>query len=311
MRGVKMTEAGIRVVSPDGEPPEGSVRVRVASSGICGTDLHLVDLGPSSVILGHEFCGTLDDGTAVAVLPAVRCGSCDRCLAGAEAQCRNALGSLYGIGLDGGLADEVWVAPACASRLPDGLPLDQANLVEPLAVALHGVDRTGVVDGMRVLVIGDGPIGLCTVAAARYRGAEVDLEGHRPYRTEAGERLGASVTVGRDYDVVLDAAGTQDSCDRATRLARPGATLGILGTYWSPITLGLSMQMKELTLVPSFMYGHHHGVDEFAEAAAVLHSRPDLAGVVNTHHFGLDDAAEAFRVAADREERPIKVVVHP
>jgi threonine dehydrogenase-like Zn-dependent dehydrogenase len=71
------------------------------------------------------------------------------------------------------------------------------------------------------------------------------------------------------------------------------------------------MQMKELTLVPSFMYGHHHGVDEFAEAAAVLHSRPDLAGVVNTHHFGLDDAAEAFRVAADREERPIKVVVHP
>jgi len=306
-----MTGDGIRVVPSEGEPPVGSVRVRVASSGICGTDLHLVGLGPSAVILGHEFCGTLDDGTAVAVLPVVRCGTCDRCRAGQESQCRQALGSLYGIGLDGGLADETWIDPACAVRLPDGLPLDHANLVEPLAVGLHGVDRTGVAGGMRVLVIGDGPIGLCTVAAARYRGAEVDLEGRRPYRTDAGERLGASVTVGNDYDVVLDAAGTQESTARSVRLARPGGTVGILGTYWSPISLGLEFQMKELTLVPSFMYGHHHGVDEFAEGADILHSLPDLPDAVNTHRFGLDDAAEAFRVAADRDERPIKVVVRP
>jgi threonine dehydrogenase-like Zn-dependent dehydrogenase len=54
----------------------------------------------------HEFSGTLDDGTPVAVLPVVRCGTYERRLAGAEQQCRNALGAIYGVSLDGGLADE-------------------------------------------------------------------------------------------------------------------------------------------------------------------------------------------------------------
>ena len=294
-----MTTDGSRLVVPDADPAEGSVRVTVASSGICGSDLHMAAMGPSWAILGHEFSGTLDDGTPVAVLPVVHCGTCDRCVAGAAQQCRNALGAMYGVSLDGGLADEAWVDPECAVPLPDGLPVDHANLVEPLAVALHGLHRAGVVDGM------------CTVAAARHLGAQVHLEGHRASRMAAGERLGASAAVGADYDVVLDAAGTQGSLDRATELARPGGTLAILGTYWSPVSLGLGFQMKELTLLPSFTYGHHHGVQEFAEAARILDAVPELADTLVTHHFTLDDAAEAFRVAADRDADPIKVVVHP
>jgi threonine dehydrogenase-like Zn-dependent dehydrogenase len=311
VRGVKMTSDGIRVVASESVPGEGDVRVRVASSGICGSDLHMASFGPSRAILGHEFSGTLDDGTPVAVLPVVHCGTCDRCLAGSEQQCRNSLGAMYGLSLDGGLADEAWVNPACATPLPDGVALDQANLVEPLAVALHGVNRADVVSGMQVLVLGAGPIGLCTVATARYLGAQVDLEGHRPNRVTVGERLGASVDIGTDYDVVLDAAGTQSSLDRAIELTRPGGTIAILGTYWNPVKLGLGVQMKELTLLPCFMYGHHHGVGEFVEAARILHSAPDLADIMNSHHFSLDDAAEAFRVAAEPSECPIKVVVHP
>ncbi len=311
MRGVKMTTDGIRLVAPSGDPVEGAVRVAVASSGICGSDLHMASMGPSWAILGHEFSGRLDDGTSVAVLPVVHCGTCDRCRAGAEQQCRNALGAMYGVSLDGGLADAAWVDPVCAIPLPAGLDVDHANLVEPIAVALHGINRAGVVDGMRVAVLGAGPIGLCTIAAARHLGAEVDLEGHRPTRTAAGVRLGASPSVGADYDVVVDAAGTQSSLDRATELVRPGGTVCILGTYWSPVALGLEFQMKELTLLPSFTYGHHHGVQEFAEAARILQAVPDLPDVLLTHHFGLDEAAEAFRVAADRDEDPIKVVVHP
>ncbi len=311
MRGVKITSDGIKVVGSSAEPAEGTERVAVTSSGICGSDLHLASFGPSWAILGHEFCGMLDDGTPVAVLPVVHCGSCDRCLAGSEPQCRNALGAMYGVTLDGGLADEAWVDPRCAIPLPDGLALEHANLVEPLAVALHGVHRAGVVEGMRILVLGAGPIGLCAIAAARHLGADVDVEGHRPGRMAAAERLGASTAVGSDYDVVLDAAGTQSSLDRATELARPGGTLGILGTFWNPVGLGVSFQMKEITLVPAFTYGHHHGEGEFDEAATILRQAPDLPDAVVTHHFGLDDAAEAFRVAGDREEGSIKVVVHP
>jgi threonine dehydrogenase-like Zn-dependent dehydrogenase len=69
--------------------------------------------------------------------------------------------------------------------------------------------------------------------------------------------------------------------------------------------------MKEVTLVPSFTYGHHHGVGEFAEATRILDGAPELVDTLVTHRFGLDDAAEAFRVAGDRAEDPIKVVILP
>ena len=73
MRAVRNTHQGIRVI--DTEPGHDGVRVSVVSSGICGSDLHLVSFGPSTVTLGHEFCGRLDDGTAVAVLPVLPAGS--------------------------------------------------------------------------------------------------------------------------------------------------------------------------------------------------------------------------------------------
>jgi threonine dehydrogenase-like Zn-dependent dehydrogenase len=298
------------VVEVTAAPSEG-VRVSVASSGICGSDLHLLAYGPSPVTMGHEFCGRLDDGTPVAVLPRVTCGSCDRCVAGHEQQCPHALGSMYGITLDGGLADEVWVDPGCAKVIPATIPLEHACLVEPLAVAMHGINRAGVTSGSRVLVVGAGPIGLCTIAAARWIGADVDVLAHRANRTQAGEQLGAGTAVGSDYDTVLDAAGTQSAIDQAIQRVRPGGTVGIISSFWEPVTLGMDFQVKEATLVPSFTYGHHHGACEFEEAARVLADNPDLPGATITHHFSLDDATDAFRVADDHGAGAIKVVLHP
>jgi threonine dehydrogenase-like Zn-dependent dehydrogenase len=293
------------------DPPASGARVSVASSGICGSDLHMVTFGPSGVTLGHEFCGRLDDGTPVAVLPAVRCGRCPRCRAGQVQQCTEVFGSLYGTTLDGGLADQVWVDPSCVTPLPPSLGLEVACLVEPIAVALHGAHRSGVTAGTRVLVIGAGPIGLCAVAVARGIGASVDVHGHRPERLAAAERLGAGRTVGTDYDVVLDAAGTQGAMDQATERVRPGGTIGVLANYWAPVVVGMGLLMKEATLVPSFTYGHFHQGSEFDEAVQVLVDTPDLPGALITHRFALDDATEAFRVAADRTSGAIKVVVEP
>lgn len=310
VRGVRITGDGVRVVDA-GADSTGGVRVSVVSAGICGSDLHLVSFGPSPFTLGHEFCGRLDDGTPVTVLPVVHCGTCDRCRAGAEHQCPSALGAMYGISRHGGMADEVWVDPSCAKALPADLPLEHACLVEPLAVALHGLHRAGVEPGVRTLVIGGGPIGLCTVAAARAGGAEVDLVARHPGRMDAGERLGATMTAGQDYDIVLDAAGTQSSLDEAVNRVRPGGTVATLSNFWQPVSLTMQFQVKEVSLVPAFTYGHHRGVPEFEEAARVLARTPDLPGALITHHFGLDDAAEAFAVAGDRSTGAIKVVLHP
>jgi len=162
-----------------------------------------------------------------------------------------------------------------------------------------------------VLVIGAGPIGLCTVAVARARGADVDLAARHDRRIEAGERLGANTATTGDYDVVIEAAGTQQSMDRALESVRPGGTIGVASTFWEPVSFNMQFQIKEVSLVPAFTYGHNHGTSEFEEAARMLAAMPDLPAAVITHHFGLDDAAEAFRVAGDRSAEAIKVVVHP
>jgi len=310
MRGVRSTAEGIRVVETPDVPRTG-VRVSVASSGICGSDLHMASFGPSAVTLGHEFCGRLNDGTPVAVLPAVRCGRCSRCLAGEPQQCTAVLEAMYGTSLDGGLADEVWVDPTCAVPLPATLALGEACLVEPLAVALHGSHRAGVVAGSRVLVIGGGPIGLCAMAVTLALGASVDGKAHRSERQHAADRIGAGRTIGTDYDVVLDAAGTQRSMDQATSLVRPGGTIGVLAAFWQPVTIGMSLLMKEVSLVPAFTYGHHHGASEFDEAVRMLDAAPELARTVITHRFPLDEASEAFRVASDPTSGAIKVVIEP
>ena len=132
------------------EPSGPGVRVRVRSAGICGSDLEMVRLGLSAVTIGHEIAGTLDDGTAVAVHPFSTCGECDECRTGRAHLCRSVTGAMLGAGLDGGMSDEVLVAPEMAVPLPEDVGVGDASLVEPLAVALHACHRGGGAAGMRV-----------------------------------------------------------------------------------------------------------------------------------------------------------------
>jgi threonine dehydrogenase-like Zn-dependent dehydrogenase len=165
--------------------------------------------------------------------------------------------------------------------------------------------------GQRALVVAGGTIGLAALAVARHRGVTADLSARHDHQLAAGIAFGAGTSPGDDYDVVIDAAGTQSSIDEAVRRVRAGGRILLLGSWWSPVQLATELTYKEVTLVPSSMYGHHHGAREFTEAVDVLAARPDLAGTMITHRFPLDDAVEAFRVAADRSAGAIKVVLHP
>jgi threonine dehydrogenase-like Zn-dependent dehydrogenase len=312
MRAVRNTEGGIRLVEvPPVEPSDELVRVRVRAAGICGSDLHLIGWGPLPVTLGHEFAGVLDDGTEVAVEPQTPCLDCDRCRAGDSQLCPAASSRIHGVSIDGGLADEVLVDRRALVALPSGVRVGDAGLVEPLAVAVHGVNRAAVEPDQRVLVIGGGSIGLCAVAALGHAGVRADLAARHPHQIEAGERLGAGTAPGSSYDVVIDAAGTQGAVDEAFRRVRPGGTVLALATYWTPVQVGLAMTASEVRFVASTTYGHHHGRREFDVAAEVLAAVPELPDALVTHRFGLDDAAEAFRVAGDRASGAIKVQLGP
>lgn len=310
MRGVRNTGDGIRVLDlPAPEPTGDQVRVRVAAAGICGSDLHLLSWGPMPTTLGHEIAGHLDDGAPVAIEPVHRCGTCESCLRGDTHLCRTA--QTIGIGLDGGMADELVVPPECVVSLPDGLAVGDASLVEPVACAVRSLHRARVESGQRVAVVGGGTLGIAAVAAATHLGCEVGIAARHPHQVAAAEAVGGRPVEGH-YDVVIEAAGTSSAFNQAIELARVRGTIALLGTYWEELTLAATaIGLKELDVVGCLAYGHQHGTREVDDAAALLSAVPELAPALITHRFGLDDAAEAFRVAADRSAGAIKVTLEP
>jgi 2-desacetyl-2-hydroxyethyl bacteriochlorophyllide A dehydrogenase len=313
VRAVRNTDDGIRVVSvpaPDGP----GTRVRVRAAGICGSDLEMVRTGLAAGTLGHEFAGVLDDGTEVAVHPFVPCGACAQCTAGRVQLCRDATKTMLGVFTDGGMADEVVVPESCVVRLGAGIGPNDASIVEPLAVALHACNRAGVEPGMRVGVIGAGTIGLLTGAVARDLGADVAIVARHDAQRHAAETLGLGpgLDAPRDCDIVFEAAGTSSGFDDAVRACRRSGTIGLVSTTWEPIPISfLNAQMREVTIVPAFLYGEAHGHREFETAATVAAAHPEIAAAVITHRFGLDEATHAFAVAGDRAHGAIKVVLHP
>ena len=279
MRAVRVHD-GAATTTEVPAPTGDGVVVRVASAGICSTDLHLLGFGLMAT-LGHEFAGWLPDGTPVAVEPLAPCGTCPACLGGDYHLCVAGLSMVYGIGRDGGMAESCLVREAAIVRLPAGVEPRNASLVEPLAVAVNRVRRGRVTSQHRVGVIGGGSIGLCAAVAAAATGARVDLVARYEHQRAAGERLGASLEVSDGYDVVIDAVGTSSSVEQAINLARAGGRVVYLGGNWEGLTIGPAtpFALKEVDLVPSIAYGRVGPSRDIDVAASILAERPSIAEV--------------------------------
>ena len=312
MRAVRHTDNGIEILGvPSPDLDDGQVRVQVRAAGICGSDLHMLGWGPMPVTLGHEIAGRLDDGTPVAIWPLVPCGRCDRCAAGEVTQCRRAVSHSYGIGRDGGMADEIVVEESCVVPLPDGLDIANASLVEPIACSLHALRRAGLDGDERVAVVGAGMIGLAAALVARAAGCPVDVVARHDAQREATARIGAGTDPEGEYDVVVDAAGTDSALKTCFDLLRPGGTVALVASYWEPVTFPQFFSIKEPVVVGSNMHGHDENDRDMDAAARVLARSPEAAAAMITHRFPLDRAADAFTVAADRASGAIKVLLEP
>ncbi len=312
MRAVRNTEHGIEVVDvASSDLDGGDVRVHVRAAGICGSDLHLISWGPMAVTLGHEISGHLDDGTPVAIWPLIPCGRCDRCAVGEVTQCRQAVTQSIGIGRDGGMADEMLVEESCVVPLPDGLDVADASLVEPIACSLHALRRAGLGGDERVAVVGAGMIGLAAALVARAEGCAVDVAARHDAQRAAAERIGAGTDPDGEYDLVVDAAGTDSALKVGFDLLRPGGKVALVASYWEPVTFPQFFSIKEPTVIGSNMHGHDEDGRDMDAAARILAESPEAAGALITHRFPLDHAADAFATAADRAAGAIKVVIEP
>ena len=313
MRAVRFRDEAIQVVDvPDPNPDDGEI-VSIRSASICGSDFEYINM-KCTATLGHELAGTTADGRTVAVEGVFGCGSCEQCADGTYNMCPTALTNPLGMMRDGGMADALAVPERNLVELPDGLAVEDASLVEPMAVAMHGIHLAQAQPDQRVGIVGAGAIGLLSVAAATDVGCAVGLSARHSHQMERGEKLGAHAASGT-YDIVVEASGNKSGLEDAIGMLNPTGTLIVLGLYGGSIPLPMLAFLREARVQMSLAYcGCHHGtkgVRDVDQAAALLATQPEICETLITHRFPLDDAAHAYKVAADRQAGAVKVVLLP
>jgi 2-desacetyl-2-hydroxyethyl bacteriochlorophyllide A dehydrogenase len=278
--------------APPAPPPPGQVRIDVAYTGICGTDLHIFHgdmdarVNPPGVI-GHEMSGRIaalgagvdgwQAGDPVTVMPLRWCGDCPACRAGHRHICHR----LVFLGIDAeGAMQSTWTVPAdTLVRLPRDLPLEHAALVEPTAVAVHDVRRADLREGERVIVVGGGPIGLLIAVVAGRSGADVVLVEPDPYRRSVAEGLGlAALDPGTDgfADTVARWSG---GAGAAVAFEVSGAAAGVTTAVDALATRGRLVQVA-IHSVPRPVDLHRFFWRELTLHGARLYDRTDFDAAV-------------------------------
>ncbi|HLL69641.1 MAG TPA: alcohol dehydrogenase catalytic domain-containing protein [Micromonosporaceae bacterium] len=321
MRAARYVSAREFAVSAGEEVPPGpgEVRVDVAYTGICGTDLHIFhgDMDArvqAPMVIGHEMSGTvaaLGDGVTdfavgdqVTAMPLRWCGECPACLAGNQHVCHN----LNFVGIDSpGAMQASWTVPASLLiPLPAGLSLEHAALVEPTAVAVHDVRRAELGAGERVLVVGGGPVGLLIACVARHEGADVRLAEVSPQRRALAAELGlvtidpstddAVATVnewtgGAGADVTFEVSGAGAGVALAIDALRVRGRLVLVAIHPKPREVNLfRFFWRELTLVGARLYDR----SDFERAVALIAAGHVPVGALISQVQPMDGVNAAF-----------------
>lgn len=331
---------------PRPRPRPGQAVIRITTTTICGTDVHIVK-GEypvrSGLILGHEPVGViaelgegLDDelqvGQRVIVGAITPCGQCFYCFNGAHAQCGGPLGGWrFGNTIDGAWAEYLLVPHARANLavVPDGLTDEQVLMLPDIAsTGISGAESGNVRVGDTVAVFAQGPIGLCATLGARLRGASL-IAGIDPVaeRRRMAHRFGASVTLdprtddvvarlkdltgGRGVDVAIEALGRQETFEAALRAIRPGGVLSSLGVYSGKLVApydAIYAGLADQRIVTTLCPG---GRDRMRRLMSmVADDRMDLTPLV-THRFSLDDIRTAYDLFSRQGDGVMKVALTP
>jgi L-iditol 2-dehydrogenase len=319
-------------------PGPGEVSLRVASCGICGSDVHAFrsDAGfewiQPPITLGHEFSGTVESvgpdvtrvspGDRVVAVAVQGCGSCEACRAGSTQLCPQRVA--VGLARDGGMAEYAVMPEQHLVPVPEGLDLAVAAVGEPLSVAVHAVDvRAQIEPGQRVVVSGPGPIGIFCGMVAKLRGAEVLLTGvgqDSVSRLPAAERVGLSTAnlsekpleehlrdrFG-DYapDVWIESSGSVRALGSALESVRPGGTVAVVGLYAEEMSFSPTDAVRrEISLLFSYScnYADYQTTLDLL-GSGVLDPEPLLS------KYPLEDAPEAFEAVG--QGRTVKAILVP
>lgn len=311
MQGVWCAQGSVRFRDdlPEPDPIPGEVRLRVLLAGICDTDIQLARgyMGFRG-ILGHEFVGEIPGGQRVTAEINNACGTCETCRAGHPGHCpgRSVLGILNH---DGAMADRVAVPSRNLHLIPDALDDQTAVFIEPLAAAFQVVDQIHPSPKTNLAVLGDGKLGTLCAWALKGTGATVHLIGKHPEKLAivgdgiTTHRLDETNSLGRPFDVVVDATGSPSGLPTALRLVRPRGTIVLKTTLSARYDINLApIVIDEIQLLGS-------RCGPFPRAIAALASGEIDVKPLIGQTFPLDQVEDAFRAAATPGAR--KILLRP
>lgn len=296
-------------------PAEGEALIKVRLAGICNTDLEIVRgyMGFRGV-LGHEFVGEVAEaadpawvGQRVVGEINAYCGVCDTCRSGAPTHCphRTTLGIA---GRDGALAEYCTLPVHCLHPVPAGVSDEEAVFVEPLAAALEIPEQAHIRPTERVIVVGDGKLGLLVAQVLALTGCDLVGVGRHGNKLAQLQRLGIETRLAAEAadlraDCVVDCTGHPEGFALARSMLRPRGRLMLKSTYHGRIEADLTgLVVDEIALVGS-------RCGPFAPALRLLQRRlVDVTGLIDSL-FRLEDGLTAFARAGT--PGALKVLVRP
>ena len=316
-------------------PKAGEVLIRIMKIGVCGSDIHVWHgkhpFTSYPVTQGHEVSGeiaalgagveNLEVGQKVTIQPQVVCGKCYPCRHGKYNLCETL--KVMGFQTTGVASEYFAVDAAKVTPLPQEMSFDEGAMIEPLAVAVHAVRKFGDMQGMRVAVLGAGPIGILVAQAAKGMGAEsVLITDISDLRLEKSRQCGVDFCVntreadfgealvssfGPDKaDVIYDCAGNNVTMGQAIRCARKGSTIILVAVFAGMAEVDLAvLNDHELDLNTTMMYRN----EDYLEAIELVRAgKVDLKPLISKH-FAFCDYAEAYRYIDENRETTMKVII--
>lgn len=314
------------------------VLVKVAYCGVCGSDLPRYFEGGVHAfpqVLGHEFSGIVEavgadvsdfiSGDRVAVAPLIPCGKCDACQKGEPAMCSHY--SFIGSREQGAMAEYVAVPAKNCVKVPESLSLKEAALLEPLTVAIHGVERIKLRAGVSVMVLGAGTIGLLTLLALRARGVgEITVVDLNEKKLAIAQKIGADQLVNpntcplEDYfkthdlpEIVIETAGSALTQVQAIRFIQKRGQISYVGTSTKEVVLSPvdfeKILRGELEITGSWMsysapfpgFEWTAGLRYMAEKE--INVKPLITGI-----YSLEDLEKPFKEMVKKDSGHVKVL---
>jgi len=313
------------------KPKNGEVLVKIAANGICGSDVHFYHTGrlgnfivTDPYIPGHEASGTIvacgeganlyKEGTRVVIEPGIPCGFCRYCKTGRYNLCPDVI-FLSAPPINGTFCDYLTINENFVFPIPDSLSFEDAALVEPLAVAIHAINRTRIVPGDMGVIVGAGPIGLLTLQAFKAAGGgRVVCIDMIESRLETAQKLGADEIIIPDAntplqdigDMIFETAGSDAATAELFKIAKHGGRVIQIG--WpkgNTVDLDVATMMeKELDYI-----GVNRYANAFETAVTWLSAGRIKTNEIITQRYPFEKSPEAFQWALKNPQKTIKVIV--